>query len=80
MKRKVGTLVEDDIFKLAKRRAAEEGRSLSDLIQDALVSYLDGRLPDPKEREKAYRIFCEQPIRINQKQLKEIMEEDTWSL
>jgi len=39
MKQKIGTLIEEDIMRLAKRRAAEEGRSLSDLIQDALLQY-----------------------------------------
>ena len=37
MKRKVGTLIEEDVIKLAKRRAIEENRPLSDLIQDALI-------------------------------------------
>ena len=40
MKQKIGTLIEEDIMRLAKRRAAEEGRSLSSLIQDAIVRYL----------------------------------------
>jgi hypothetical protein len=78
MKRKVGTLIEEDVMKLARRRAAEEDRPLSDLIQDALVSYLSRRAPDPKKREYAYRTFCEQPIRITRDQFGEILNEDTW--
>jgi len=64
MKRKVGTLLEEDVIRLAKRRAAQEARPLSDLIQDALVAYLGKKTPDPKKREEAYRTFCERPIRI----------------
>ena len=40
MKKKIGTLIEENIMRLAKRKAAEEGRSLSEVIQDALVEYL----------------------------------------
>jgi hypothetical protein len=80
MKRKVGTLIEDEVIRLAKRRAAEEDRPLSDLIQDALVSYLNKKAPDPKKREEAYRVFCERPFRISRPQFEEILKEDAWDL
>jgi hypothetical protein len=80
MKRKIGTLIEEDVIRLAKRRAADEGRPLSDLIQDALVSYLSAGIPDPRKREAAYEVFCERPMRISRDQLREILEEDMWEL
>ena len=80
MKRKVGTLIEEDVIKLAKRRAIEENRPLSDLIQDALVAYLGNKAPDPRTREAAYRTFCEHPIRLNPKQFKGLLEEDATPL
>jgi hypothetical protein len=78
MKRKVGTLIEDEVIRLAKHRAADEGRPLSDLIQDALVSYLSKSVPKPKERDAAYQIFCERPLRISPAQFQQILEEDAW--
>ncbi len=78
MKRKVGTVIEEEVLKLAKHKALEEGRPLSDLIQDAIVAYLSTGLPSPQKREKAYQVFCGRPIRITRKQLHEIMEEDPW--
>jgi hypothetical protein len=78
MKKKVGTLLEEEVLKLAKHRALEEGRPLSDVIQESIVHYLSNRVSDPKKRERAYQIFCEQPIRISRQQLKEILEEDVW--
>jgi hypothetical protein len=78
MKRKVGTLIEEDVIKLAKRRAVEENRPLSDLIQDALVSYLGNKVSDPRIREAAYRTFCEQPIRLSRDQFEELLKEDAW--
>lgn len=44
MKQKVVTLLEEDVLGRAKRRAADEGRPLSDLIQDALEKYLTAGL------------------------------------
>jgi hypothetical protein len=80
MKKKVGTLLDEEVIRHAKRRAAEEGRPLSDVIQDALVSFLSDKVPDPKKRENAYQLFCGQPMRISRKQFKEILEEDAWDL
>jgi hypothetical protein len=78
MKKKVGTVLDEEIIRHAKRRAAEDGRPLSDVIQDALSSYLSNKVPDPKKRQKAYQLFCERPIRISRSQFKEILEEDAW--
>jgi hypothetical protein len=76
MKRKVGTLLGEEVLKLAKHRALEEGRSLSDVIQESIVQYLRNNVPDPNKREKAYHLFCERPVRISKQQFKEILEED----
>jgi hypothetical protein len=78
MKRKVGTLIEENVFRLAKRRAVEEARSLSDLIQEALIAYLNKKITDPKKREEAYRLFCEQPMPLSREQFDLIQKEDTW--
>jgi hypothetical protein len=80
MKQKIGTLIEEDIMRLAKRKAAEEGRSLSDLIQDAIVQYLGKELATPKERKMAYHLFCERPMKIPPEQLRHVLEEDIWEL
>ncbi len=78
MKRKVGILLEGGVLKLAKHRALEEGRPLSDVIQESIVHYLSNKVPDSKKRERAYQIFCERPMRISKQQFKEIMEENVW--
>jgi hypothetical protein len=80
MKVKVGTLIQEEVIKLAKRQALEENRPLSDLIQDALVAYLSNKVPDRTTREAAYRVFCEQPIRLSPEQFEELLEEDVWGL
>ena len=80
MKQKIGTLIEEDIMRLAKRKAAEESRSLSDVIQDALVQYLRKETGTPKERKMAYHLFCERPMKIPPEQLRHVLEEDMWDL
>jgi hypothetical protein len=80
MKRKVGILLEEDVIRLAKRRAVQEAQPLSDLIQEALVAYLGKKTPDSKKREEAYRTFCERPIRITREQFDAILKEDASDL
>ena len=78
MKRKIGTLIEEDIMREAKRRALEERRTLSDVIQEALVHYLRRDTATPKEKKKAYQMFCERPMKIPVQQLREMLKEDMW--
>ena len=78
MKQKIGTLIDEEVIKLAKRRAIEEGRPLNDVIQDALISYLNRGVSDPHERDAAYRLFCERPIRLSPAQFEQVLEEDAW--
>ena len=80
MKQKIGTIIEEDIMRLAKRKAAEEGRPLSELIQDALVQYLRKGAATPKERKMAFHLFCERPMKISEEQLVYVLEEDMWNL
>jgi hypothetical protein len=80
MKQKIGTLIEEKIMRLAKRRAAEERRLLSELIQDALVQYLTPNAASAKEREVAVHVFCERPFKRTPNQLRQVLEEDLWDL
>ena len=80
MKQKVGTLLEQDVLRRAKRRATDEGRPLSDLIQDALERYLSKGMPEPARRDAAYQLFCERPMLLAPEQLKAVLEHDSWDL
>ena len=80
MKQKVRIPIEEDLLRRAKRRAADEGRPLSDLIQDALEKYLSAGLLELARREAAFQLFCERPIKLAPEQLKVVLEHDSWSL
>ena len=78
MKKRLNIFIEVEVIGRAKRLAVKEGRSLSDLTQDALVSYLSKKVPDPKKRGNAYQLFCGQPMCISRKQFKEILKEENF--
>jgi len=79
VRKKVQTLIAEEVFRRAKRLAAEEGKTLSEIAQDALVFYLSNKASDPGKREKTYRFFCERPIRLSRNQLQQILREDSWA-
>jgi len=80
MKQKVGTVLEEDVLRRAKRRAVDEGRPLSELIQDALERYLTVGMPEPARRDAAYQLFCEQPMQLSPEQFRTVLEHDGWDL
>jgi hypothetical protein len=71
-------VLEADIVRRAKRRAADESRPLSDVIQDALERYLSEGVPQPARRDAAYQLFCERPMLLAPEQLKTVLEHDSW--
>ena len=72
--------MEAEVLRRAKRQAVDEGRPLSDLIQDALKDYLAAGSPPHERREAAYHVFCELPMQVSTEQLREILQTDPWDL
>lgn len=78
MRQKIIVTVEQNLFKQIMSRATDEGQSVSDLIQDALASYLKESVPKPRERDTAYQIFCDKPLKLSRSQFRQILEKDPW--
>lgn len=78
MKQKIEMLVDDEIVRQAKRRAAEKGVSLSAVIQEALEAYLNGSAQDTKERLEAVEWIFAHPMKLTPAQLKAVLESDPW--
>ena len=76
MKQKISVVIDSEIVRLAKRRAAKERRTLSELVRGALTSYLQGNAAMPEERKMAHHLFCERPMKISSRQLRYVLEED----
>jgi hypothetical protein len=78
MKKRISILIEEEVIRHAKQRAAQEAKPLGDLIQDALVSYLSKKRTDPRIRETAYQLFCERPMPISRKQFTDLLKEGSF--
>jgi phage terminase small subunit len=78
MKRKVSALIDEKLMRLVERRALEEGRPLRALLEDALRRYLEHHEPAPEEREQAFQLFSQHPLKLSEKQFRQALEEDTW--
>jgi len=78
MKKRMSVLIEEDVIRQAKRLAFKEDRPLNTVIQDALVSYLGRKVPDPRTREEAYQLFCERPMLLSRQQFNDILKEDSF--
>lgn len=78
MKRRVGMLINEELYRRAKRRAADEGRPLCDLIQEAIESYISSRALEPATRDVAYRLFCEHPMKLTTAQFRAVLAADMW--
>ncbi len=76
MKRKIGTLIEEDVVRMAKRRAAEEGRPLAEIIQDALVGYLGRTGVDLETRRGALARLLDDPLRLDEVELERVLDVD----
>ena len=80
MKQKVGAFIEKNTLRLARQKAAKEGRPIGDLIQDALEQYLSQDAASPKERKMAFQLFCERPMQIPTEKLRYVLGEDVWNV
>ena len=74
--KRITITMDDEIVRLTKKRAAEEQRTVSNVIQESLVKHLRKEASTPKERRMAYHLFCERPMKIPPDQLSYVFGED----
>ena len=75
-KKKVGTILDKDVVKRIKERSAKEGRTISDIIQDALIKYNETDITNSEIRKAATARFCSNPFNIKTSDLNELINED----
>ena len=80
MKQKISTVIDAEILRVAKQRAAEERRPLNELVREALMKYLGENAATPEERKMAYQLFCERPMKIPPQLLQYVIEDDMFNL
>jgi hypothetical protein len=75
-KEKVGTILDKNIVKKIKDRSHKEGRSISEIIQDAILKYEDIVPTRLELRNAAVARFCSKPFNLTQNDLEELLIED----
>ena len=76
MKIKVGTQLEDEVYRDLKSAAARERRPVSDLIQVAVCDYLNRRRRRSGQRSGLRRFLDSPPFKLTDAQFRESMEAD----
>ncbi|MDP2302479.1 MAG: ribbon-helix-helix protein, CopG family [Ignavibacteria bacterium] len=79
-KEKVGTILDSDLLRKIKERSAREGRTISDIIQDALLKYNDTDSTKSELRKSAVTRFCSKPFNLNMREMNELLNEDIYEL
>jgi len=75
-KEKVGTILDRNIVKKIKDRSHKEGRSISEIIQDAILKYEEIEPAKLELRKAAVTRFCSKPFNLNQNEIEELLTED----
>jgi hypothetical protein len=75
MKRKIGTVLDDEMFTELKTKAVSEHRSISELFHDALARFLHSD-PNLSDRQRAMDRVVNPPMRVDRETLRQVMEED----
>ena len=79
MKKKIGTLLEEEILSEAKARAQRDRRPLADVIQDALDHYLHSASSN-EDAARAAEQFCGHGVSLRLNEIDEILREDMLAL
>lgn len=74
MRKKIGTVVDDRLYRRAKVEAAKQGRAVSDLLGEALERYLDAGRTGRGSANIADETFGS--MRIDRKEFERILREE----
>jgi hypothetical protein len=75
-KEKIVTILDKNIVRKIKDRSYKEGRSISQIIQDAILKYEDLEPTKLELRKSAVNRFCSKPFNLNQSDIEELLIED----
>jgi len=77
MKTKIGTILEEEVAQKLKEFSARWGRPISEIIQEAVITYMQvGNSRKQELRLAAVKRLCSKPFNLSRSEWKEIMEED----
>lgn len=76
MKIKVGTQLEDEVYHQLKRRAAEERLPVSELLQNAVMDYLQRPKRRTLPKSGLSRLLEREPFKLTTEQFRDTLEAD----
>jgi len=76
MKRKIGTVVDDALYREVKMLAAQERRRIADVVQCALSDYVKRSKRVRHGRAGLARLLERDPLKVTDEQFREVMEAD----
>ncbi len=76
MKIKIGTQLDEELFRSLKINAAKEKRAISDIIQTAVTDYLRGQMLNRGQKSGLARFLESPPMNVSDKAFKKILEAD----
>ncbi len=79
MKRKIGTELEEEVFDELKRRAADDGQPIGEVIQTAVLDYLHRPKSRILPKSGLRRFLAREPFKLTPEQFKENMEADFYN-
>lgn len=78
MRTKVGTVLESAIVQQLKAQAVKEGKTISEVIQAALLGYFHGAPREAAVRLAAVKRLCSRPFKLTAKQVEQLQREDIY--
>lgn len=73
---KIGTVLDKEVAQMLRERAAKEGRTMSDIIQEAVVKYAAQDEVKIANQVKALERFLANPGKLSREEIDEILAED----
>lgn len=75
-KEKIGTILDKSIVKKIKDRSHREGRSISEIIQDAILKYEELEPTKLELRKAAVSRFCSKPFNLSSDDMEKLLNKD----
>lgn len=73
---KIGTILDEEVFRNLKEQSYKKGIPINEIIQDALAKYKEGNFYDTEMRLAAVKRFCSNPFNLSLKDAEDLLTED----
>ena len=79
-KKKIVVMLDKNVVKIINDRAGQEGRTISDIVQEAVVKYNDVADTDRDIRRNAVKNFTSRPFNLKTSELQEFLNQDYYQV